>query len=334
MEKHMGTGLKTAFGDLQALATRLADTSRDWWTNRREDMNQNDRRDEEIRNERRERGYGEGYGISRAVGAEHAEDESFRETTRSRREAGDWGGRNPYGPQAGRERDYRRSFDETEFYSGADAEYSRAQRARPGDDYAIGDMPFPGAYASGYDASTYRRDRGMRDEYDSYRDPDRGAYGAGGRSHYGTPQQYDGMAGDAGMESWQAQQRRGQYRGVGPKNYRRSDSRIAEDLNERLTEDALLDASGIVVSVSDGVVTLQGNVENRWMKHRAEDIADDCSGVRDVRNELRVAGSERGNLSQTVAGATAGVQAAGASTEDRTQQRNPQPQSTTGGTTH
>jgi len=81
----------------------------------------------------------------------------------------------------------------------------------------------------------------------------------------------------------------GPHYGRGPKNYRRSDERIAEDINERLTEDALLDASGIHASVSDGVVTLQGSVGSRRMKHRAEDIVDQCRGVDDVRNHIRVA---------------------------------------------
>lgn len=77
-------------------------------------------------------------------------------------------------------------------------------------------------------------------------------------------------------------------RGRGPRNYLRSDSRIADDLIERLTDDEQLDASEILVMVENGVVTLTGEVEARWMKHRAEDIAADVSGVRDVRNRLIV----------------------------------------------
>lgn len=90
---------------------------------------------------------------------------------------------------------------------------------------------------------------------------------------------------------------RGGYRGVGPGNYSRSDERIREDLNERLTEADDLDASGITVEVSNGVATLGGVVEQRWMKHRAEDLADGCTGVRDVRNQIRV-----GDPSQQAAG--------------------------------
>ena len=81
------------------------------------------------------------------------------------------------------------------------------------------------------------------------------------------------------------------YRGLGPLNYTRSDERIREDLNERLTDADDLDASGITVEVSNGVAILSGSVDERWMKHRAEDLADSCSGVRDVRNQIQVKSS-------------------------------------------
>jgi hypothetical protein len=83
--------------------------------------------------------------------------------------------------------------------------------------------------------------------------------------------------------------RAGGFRGVGPRNYVRSDQRLTEDINERLTDDDELDASDISVRVSDGRVTLEGRVDQRWMKHRAEDIADSCTGVKDVDNRIHVA---------------------------------------------
>jgi len=78
------------------------------------------------------------------------------------------------------------------------------------------------------------------------------------------------------------------YRGMGPKNYRRSDERLTEELNERLTDADDLDATEISVRVADGKVTLEGNVDRRWMKHRAEDIADACIGVKEVDNRISV----------------------------------------------
>jgi len=74
----------------------------------------------------------------------------------------------------------------------------------------------------------------------------------------------------------------------GPKNATRSDSLIAEELNERFRDDELLDASEILLRVEDGRVLLTGEVRERWMKHRAEDIAEGVRGVTDIDNRLRV----------------------------------------------
>jgi hypothetical protein len=80
------------------------------------------------------------------------------------------------------------------------------------------------------------------------------------------------------------------YRGVGPRNYRRSDERILEDINERLTDDHHIDASDVGVKVEGGEVTLTGTVTDRAARRRAEDIAESVSGVGHVQNDLRVAG--------------------------------------------
>jgi hypothetical protein len=68
----------------------------------------------------------------------------------------------------------------------------------------------------------------------------------------------------------------------------RSDARITDDIIDRLTDDDRIDASEILVMVEAGVVTLTGNVPERGMKHRAEDLVADASGVRDVNNRIRV----------------------------------------------
>ena len=52
--------------------------------------------------------------------------------------------------------------------------------------------------------------------------------------------------------------------------------------------DELLDASEIEVSVTEGVVTLNGSVSDRSAKRRAEGLADSVSGVRDVQNNIRL----------------------------------------------
>lgn len=80
----------------------------------------------------------------------------------------------------------------------------------------------------------------------------------------------------------------GQHRGKGPRNYKRSDDRIKEDLNDRLSDDDMLDASDIDVEVNSCEVTLTGTVDSRMAKRRAEDLAESISGVSNVENRLRV----------------------------------------------
>ena len=104
------------------------------------------------------------------------------------------------------------------------------------------------------------------------------------------------------VSSWlgddDARRRREQdeHRGRGPKGYTRSDERIREDVNDRLTDDGWLDASDIEVQVSSSEVTLTGQVNSREEKRRAEDIVEAISGVKHVQNNLRV--KDR-NASQT-----------------------------------
>lgn len=78
------------------------------------------------------------------------------------------------------------------------------------------------------------------------------------------------------------------HRGVGPKDYTRSDERIREDANDRLTDDWRVDASNVTVSVDKGEITLNGTVASREAKRRAEDVVDRISGVKHVQNNLRV----------------------------------------------
>lgn len=81
---------------------------------------------------------------------------------------------------------------------------------------------------------------------------------------------------------------RGGYAGRGPKDYKRSDDRIREDVCDRLSWNDEVDATDIAVRVQDGEVILEGSVETRHMKRLAEDLVDEVLGVRDVHNTLRV----------------------------------------------
>jgi len=78
-----------------------------------------------------------------------------------------------------------------------------------------------------------------------------------------------------------------QHRGRGPRNYRRSDERIKEDINDRLSDRGDLDASEIDVRVNNCEVTLEGTVNSRRDKRLAEDIAESVSGVQNVENRLK-----------------------------------------------
>jgi hypothetical protein len=91
-----------------------------------------------------------------------------------------------------------------------------------------------------------------------------------------------------GDEEAERRRRQDHHRGRGPKSYTRSDDRIREDINDRLTDDWRVDATHVEVSVSKGEVTLSGTVDSRDAKRRAEDIADSISGVKHVQNNLRV----------------------------------------------
>jgi hypothetical protein len=113
-----------------------------------------------------------------------------------------------------------------------------------------------------------------------------------------------------GGGAWQS---RGEHAGRGPKGYTRSDDRIREDVCDRLTDDPSVDASDIEVKVSNCEVTLSGTVDRREAKRRAEDCAEQVSGVRNVQNNLRVqeraseAGGDSGRAGHTAARSSVGT---------------------------
>lgn len=82
----------------------------------------------------------------------------------------------------------------------------------------------------------------------------------------------------------------GPHRGRGPKNYRRPDSRVVEDVVWRLMHHPAIDATDIHVTCHEGEVTLSGTVDDRHQKRLAEDEAYCVWGVRDVQNRLRFKG--------------------------------------------
>ena len=163
-----------------------------------------------------------------------------------------------------------------------------------GGNYAAGqtNRSFSGGYGAGnYESGNYGA---------SFRSGSSGSNYSGGSSGSGS---YGRDFGSTGEGRWSGQQpgnrsssesasywgvTGGMFAGRGPRNYQRSDDRIREDVNERLTADPRVDASDIDVRVQNCEVTLSGTVEDGRTRRLAEEIVEDLPGVRDVRNELRV----------------------------------------------
>jgi hypothetical protein len=97
---------------------------------------------------------------------------------------------------------------------------------------------------------------------------------------------------------------RARYQGIGPKNYKRSDDRIREDVSDRLTDEPYVNAAEIEVSAVNSEVTLNGSAENREQRRLAELIAEQVSGVSHVQNNLRVKGEHQGAAQGTGQGAS------------------------------
>lgn len=117
-----------------------------------------------------------------------------------------------------------------------------------------------------------------------------------GTGVYGAPDSYDEYlrsrtgrsdAGYRNPEPWTASHY--PQRGQMPKGYTRSDERIKDDVIERLYHAGGIDLSDISVDVKNGTVALSGTVAHRSLKHRIEDICENCIAVTDVENRIRVA---------------------------------------------
>jgi predicted amino acid-binding ACT domain protein len=160
--------------------------------------------------------------------------------------------------------------------------------------YGYGGPSFRGeeSYGQGYGRESF-----ARSSYGGYRGEER--YGEGfGRSpsayRYGGQGTFrpEGQGGYRPESQWsrsgqewaggsQIQERRG------PKNYKRSDERIREDVCDVLT-DCDLNCEDVEVTVKEGEVTLSGTVQSREDRREMERIAERLPGVKDVTNQLRV----------------------------------------------
>jgi osmotically-inducible protein OsmY len=260
----------------------------------------------------REGRYGE-YGGGRGYGGSNYGRGSYgggsysgggRESERYGRESSSGGGRETgregywgRGWENERDDDRRESRYGSYGRSGAERGYSEGMR-----DYSQQRYNYPTGFRSNESYSgrnyDYDRDRSERGE-------DRGWWDRAS----------DAVAswfGDEDAERRRRMDQQREHRGRGPKNYRRSDERIKEDVNDRLGDDYFLDASDVEVMVSNTEVTLTGTVNSREDKRRAEDIAESVSGVTNVENRLRVKQGRYGDYSST--GASMGTAGTGTGT--------------------
>ncbi len=222
-------------------------------------------------------------------------------------------GNRPYGDQWRQHGHYRDSHAGPQHNQWRD-QYEEDQGydsfRRQGPDYSYRQGPY-----YGQDPDFYGYDqRSSFDQRSSYDRRNSGYPGNQDRSGYGyretpyRPQEQNYRDNDRNwwdrtrdeVSSWfgdeEAQYRRsrdmnqdnGVYRGIGPKVYHRSDERIKDDINDRLSDDPYVDASDVEVLVENGEVTLSGRVMSKAIKRRAEDIAESVSAVSNVENRIRI----------------------------------------------
>lgn len=239
-------------------------------------------------------------------------------------------GRGGYSRGMGSDYDRGGYYGQGGYGGGEYGRYGETERGYSGRGYYGGGESFYGQGGGGFNAY------GGGGTYGAY--GDRAGYGRGYRGGYlesergyntegrGYNQEDRGWWDRASDEvaSWfgdeEAERRRrmdyrqsdgGQHRGRGPRNYKRSDDRISEDINDRLTDSYYLDASDVEVEVSSGEVVLTGTVDSRYAKRMAEDIAEDVSGVKNVENRIRVKQNNYGQsdslYGETTAGTTSGT---------------------------
>ena len=213
--------------------------------------------------------------------ARRRRDRDEREEERWRSSGRAWGNERGYGPD--------RPYDYREREYGWNAEPSRSE----------GDREYGDRYGRSYSSP---RDR------DRYANPPERPFGGATSSRdFNTPPTFQPFArgsqefGPEGYGSaspattrareWQSSERwrvPGPHVGRGPKGYQRSEERMREEINDRLTAHGLIDASDVEVRIQNAEVTLTGFVDSRDAKRAAEDCAEDVQGVREVHNHLRI----------------------------------------------
>jgi osmotically-inducible protein OsmY len=174
-----------------------------------------------------------------------------------------------------------------------------SRRERPRDDQRSGDWPRWDYRHTQWDREQRPDDRDRYEEWSrSWAAPDWDRDRPMRERSWSNPEAswYSRRSAVAGP-TWSIDDGRSEFRdqrwGRGPKGYQRTDTRIQEEVCDRLTY-SNVDAEDIEVSVANGEVTLSGSVRDRWDKRRAEDLVEEVAGVREVHNTIRVARQDRG----------------------------------------
>ena len=176
-------------------------------------------------------------------------------------------GRN-YGNEARNREDWGYAYTNTGFNDEYDRSYHGTHRGHEDDDLNYGRVE--------HRQRDYDR-RGLdNDRREEHRQGDRKLWNR------------TGSEGSAWGRNDDRRQLDGPHRGKGPKGYTRSVDRIREDVCERLADDDKLDASNIAVRMEGNEVILEGTVETKRDKRRAEDLVDNIPGVTNVQNHLVV----------------------------------------------
>lgn len=154
-----------------------------------------------------------------------------------------------------------------------------------------------GGYSgSGYSQDDYRNQSSTGWQQPNSRTNQRGGmqYGSMGNTWNTSPYatRENASTTDSDSYGWQGQSERRQ----GPKGYTRSDERIKEDVNDRLSQSHWIDVSDVEVDVKSGEVTLSGTVPGRAEKFEIERIVDAIYGVSDIENKLKI--KRQGSMSE------------------------------------
>jgi hypothetical protein len=171
-----------------------------------------------------------------------------------------------------RDNDINQRYDQSRNTSNEYGRYDRSDRgfSRDYNQSRFGQASTYGLYGNQGSSSSYNT----------------GSYGSGG-SHFSSDYDRYNRA-EVAPPHRGGQTNSESFRGKGPKGYQRSDERIKEDINDRLSDSHEVDATEIEVTVDKGEVILSGTVAQREQKRKAEDIAESVSGVKNVENRIRL----------------------------------------------